>query len=127
MSSPAIRGPSVRRPYCYVPTGLAWRQNLDGLLDHVQSRFFGIGFADRCTVGLEFEELVLLGIVNGPFRQSRNIRITGLGEVCPVGVHHPGDLLVFRYYSGSIAGTKVVEYIRDFGRVRRTITHHPLH
>jgi hypothetical protein len=27
--------------------GLACHDNLDGLLDHVQSRFFGIGFADR--------------------------------------------------------------------------------
>jgi hypothetical protein len=26
--------------------GLARHHNLDGLLDHVQSRFFGIGFAD---------------------------------------------------------------------------------
>ena len=32
---------------CKSRLGLAWRHNLDGLLDHVESRFFGIGFADR--------------------------------------------------------------------------------
>src|SRR5580658_3382927 len=63
---------------------------------HVQSCFPGIGGGERRTVGAEVKNLVRAGIVTRPCWQVWTVRVARLGEVCPIGVHHFGDLLVLR-------------------------------
>src|SRR5438445_496375 len=91
---------------------------LGGLLDYVQPRFPGIGFGDWRTVGSELQDFVFAGIVTRPFWQSWAIRIACLGEVCPIGVYHPGNFLVFGRHCGSIPVSKAVKHVRDFRSVR---------
>src|SRR5690242_12421053 len=67
-----------------------------GRLRHVKSRFPRIRASASRAIGTEIEDQSLFGIVARPSRQTHAIRVPGPGEVHPVALRHPRDLLILR-------------------------------
>src|SRR5580658_330305 len=98
-----------------------------GQLHHVKPRFPGIrGRAGR-AIGPELEDRILAGIVTRPHRQARTVRVAGLGEVDPVALRHPGDLLILGcrrwWWRPEAAATQSAEHETDFAAVWGSCPH----
>src|SRR5580700_10187469 len=112
---------SALRPPYYLVSEIGPLPRFGGQLHHVKPRFPGIrGRAGR-AIGPELEDRILAGIVTRPHRQARTVRVAGLGEVDPVALRHPGDLLILgcrRWWRRPEASaTQSAEHETDFAAV----------
>ena len=80
--------------------------------------FRGSGPAPAEPSGRKSKIWSLLGVVARPGRQTRTVRVAGLGEVDPIALRHPGDRQILGRRRAAPACRQRAEHIGDLAAVR---------